>query len=77
MIPKEHLEAMGFIEIATDLYMKDLGMGTKIYRDYRNQSKSSYAYRRNQMLPTELFKELRSIEIIEKRVVAGTLLAFN
>jgi len=75
MIPKEHLEAMGFIEIATDLYMKDLGKGTKIYRDYRNQSSESYAYRQNQKLPTELFKELKAIEKIEK-MFSGTLLDF-
>jgi len=76
MIPKEHLEAMGFIEIATDLYMKDVGKGTKIYRDYRNQNRQSYAYRQNQKLPKELFQELRSIEAIEKYLVKGTLLAF-
>jgi len=76
MIPKEHLEAMGFIEIATDLFMKDLGKGTKIYRDYRSSNRQSYAYRQNQRIPVDMFKELRAIEVIEKYVVKGTLLAF-
>lgn len=76
MIPKEHLEVMGFVEIAKDLYMKDMGNGTSIYRDYKGSDRLSYAYRGKRKLPTELFKELRAIEKIEKHVVKGTLLAF-
>jgi len=76
MIPKEHLEAMGFVEIAPGLFMKDMGSGIQIFRDYRHLTKLSYAYKNKQKLPIELFQELKAIEKIEKHVMAATLNAF-
>ena len=81
MIPKEHLEAMCFEEISEGLFMKDLGNGVKLFRDYRNNQKASYAYRYSQKIPKDLFQELKAIEKIEKHVLEehtaekGTLLA--
>ena len=63
---KKQLEDMGFIEISKDLWMKPMGNGTQIYRDYRNGEKKSYAYNKKKNLPAELFKELIAIEKIEK-----------
>jgi len=68
MIPREQLEAMEFNEISRGLFMKDLSDGTRLYRDYRNAVKYSYAYRLNKRVPAEMFKELRAIEIIERRL---------
>ena len=76
MIPKKHLEEMGFKEIKPRLFMKEIGQSIQIYRDYRKQEKYSYAYKSDKILPASLFKELRSIEKIECYVDKGTLSAY-
>lgn len=74
-ICRKQLEDMGFLEITKDLFMKDKGNGTKIYRDYRTGSRKSYAYHRNRTIPKENFKELLAIEKIEK-AMSGNVLAY-
>lgn len=56
--------------------MKEMGDGVQIFRDYRNTTKYSYAYRSDKRVPAYLFQELRAIEIIEKRMTADTLSAY-
>ena len=76
MIPVKHLEDLGFMEIAENLFMKDLGSGIKLYRDYRNEQRSSYAYRYDHKIPKNMFKELRAIEKIERHIMSNTLMAY-
>ena len=76
MIPKQHLENMGFLEISKGLFMKYKGDGIKIYRDYR-EGKSSYAYQNKTRVPTAMFKELSSIEKIENFVNNNKLSAYS
>jgi hypothetical protein len=68
---KKQLEDMGFMEISKDLFMKDMGEGVKIFRDYRNGTIRSYAYKKKVPVPIDLFKELRAIEKIEKYMTAN------
>jgi len=65
---KKQLMDMGFIEISENLWMKNLGNGINLFRDYRNNSKISYAYRYSTPIPIDFFNELKAIEKIELRM---------
>ena len=75
MIPTKQLTDLGFTEIAKNLFMKDLGNGTRLFRDYRN-NKTSYAYKNQTRIPTELFKEFEAIEKIEQHINKQILCAY-
>jgi len=77
MIQRKHLEDLGFIEIKEALFMKQLENGIQLYRDYRDDNRVSYAYKNNKTLSIDYFKEFKAIEVIEKRVNMGTLMAFS
>jgi len=65
---RKQLIDMGFIEISEKLFMKEKGKGTRIFRDYRDGSRKSYAYCHNKTIPISFFKELRAIERIEEQM---------
>ena len=74
VICRKQLEDMGFAEVSEDLWMKYVGKGIRIFRDYRNGEKKSYAYNEKNLIPKEPFNELRAIVKIEK-AMAGNILA--
>ncbi len=67
-IPKQQLEELGFIEIKKDFFIKALGDGISIYRDYRNPHPVTYAYKQGKPIDHKQFKEVKAIEVIEKSV---------
>ncbi len=71
VIPKQQLEELGFIELQDNLFIKALGDGVSLYRDYRGPQPSTYAYKRGKTIDHKNFKETRAIEVIEESVGVG------
>ena len=70
---RKQLRDMGFAEISKDLFMKNKGNGIRIFRDYREGARTSYAYHHNKTMPINCFKELRSIEKIEEQMTVSII----
>jgi len=68
VIPNKQLEDLGFMEIKDGLFIKALGNGVSIYRDYREIRPTTYAYKSGKVVDHKQFKETRAIEAIEKSV---------
>lgn len=68
IIPKEQLEGLGFIEIQENLFVNELKGGIKLYRDYRNTTQTSYAYKGSNRINHKFIKEYQVICKIEKEM---------
>ena len=68
-IPREQLADLGFIEVKSRLFAKHISQDLILYRDYRTDFPSTYAYLKNQRVDHNRFKEARAIEVIERGVM--------
>ena len=67
-IPNEQLNGLGFIEVKEGLFVNDLPGNIKLWRDYRNDTPTSYAYRLDERIPHEFLKQYQAICKIEIRL---------
>ena len=72
---EKQLEELGFIQVSDNLWMKKKENGIRLYRDYRNGVRNSYAYNHQKWVSKDLFKEFKSIEKIEARM-SSTILVY-
>ena len=68
MIPRKQLEDLGFNEIAEGLFMKRRNYYLRLYRDYRGQVPSSYAYKKDRLVSNPDYKEFEVIKKIEAQM---------
>jgi hypothetical protein len=75
-IPRIQLDDLGFIEVTENLFMKQIDIFTRLYRDYRNSEPCSYGYYRSHPVDKSKFKEFAAIEKIERVVNGPELLIY-
>jgi len=75
IVCKKQLADMGFIEISENLYMKDMDFGVRLFRDYREEPRRSYAYRNKRLIPNDLFNEFKALNKIEK-IMVGSIVSY-
>ncbi len=68
-----NLKNLGFKEVKTDLYVKNISNDTMIFRDYRGSESTTYAYYRTRRIPVDKFREARAIEKIEEAITKQDL----
>jgi len=68
MIPEKQLKDMGFEEIKSRLFMKNITENTKLYRDYRTDPPTTYAYFKDQKINPNQFNEAKAIKSIEEKM---------
>ena len=72
-----NLQDLGFFEVRPLLFSIQITDKTVLYRDYRKESPSSYAYFGDKRIDSSAFRQIRAIEKIESLLSAtNTLMAF-